>query len=100
MSDWVEKLDAFLKFTEYDILHDAGNVRANVGKAIAEKEYEKFRVIQDKEYKSDFDKVVEDIKEKQKLPSEPVEPKKPKTNFDKMLIGLIKTPPPRKGKKK
>ena len=53
----VEKLDAFLKFNEYDILKDAGKVKSSVAKSFAEKQYEKFRVIQDKEYKSDFDKI-------------------------------------------
>lgn len=56
MSDWVEKLDAFLKFNDYDILKDAGKVSRDVANSIANDEYEKFRVIQDKEYKSDFDK--------------------------------------------
>ena len=67
MSEWVDKLDAFLIFNEYDILKDAGKIRAQVAKKFAEKEYEKFRVIQDKNYKSDFDKMVEGVK-KGKLP--------------------------------
>jgi hypothetical protein len=69
MKDWVGKLDAFLTFNDYDILKDAGKMRAEVVKKFAEREYEKFRVIQDKEYKSDFDKMVEDVK-KGELPSE------------------------------
>ena len=69
MSEWVGKLDAFLIFNEYDILKDAGKIRAQVAKKFAEKEYEKFRVIQDKDYKSDFDKMVEGVK-KGKLPKE------------------------------
>lgn len=68
MSDWVDKLDAFLIFNDYDILKDAGKMKSQVAKKFAEKEYEKFRVIQDKEYKSDFDKMVEDVK-KGKLPN-------------------------------
>lgn len=66
MQNWVEKLDTFLDFNEYDLLKDAGKVRKEVAKSFAEKEYEKFRVIQDKEYKSDFDKVIEEIKSKKK----------------------------------
>lgn len=62
MQDWVGKLDAFLIFNEYNILKDAGKVKRVVAKKFAEKEYEKFRVIQDKEYKSDFDKVIESVK--------------------------------------
>jgi hypothetical protein len=57
MQDWVEKLDAFLKFNDYEILQDAGKVSAEVAKQLAEKEYDKFRVIQDRKFISDFDKV-------------------------------------------
>ena len=61
MADWIEKLDAFLKFNEYDILQDAGRVRHSVAVALAVKEYEKFRVIQDRNFESDFDKNVKKI---------------------------------------
>ena len=44
MADWVKRLDAFLQFNEEDILHDKGKVTAAIAKAIAEKEFEKFRV--------------------------------------------------------
>jgi hypothetical protein len=71
MSDWVERLDSFLQFNEYDILKDAGKIRKSVADSFAENLYEKFRVIQDKEYKSDFDKVIEEIKAKGELPEEP-----------------------------
>ena len=70
MSDWVERLDSFLQFNEYDILKDAGKIRKSVADSFAEKQYEEFRVIQDREYKSDFDKVVENIKVKGELPEE------------------------------
>lgn len=66
MTDWVERLDAFLAFNEYGILKDAGKISAAIAKKTAETEYEKFRVIQDKEYKSDFDKVVEEAKKRKK----------------------------------
>ncbi len=61
MTDWIQKLDAFLKFNEYDILQDAGKVRHSVAVALAVKEYEKFRVIQDRNFESDFDKNVKKI---------------------------------------
>lgn len=64
MADWVEKTDAFLKFNEYEILNNAGKVSHKVAKELAEKEYEKFRVIQDKTFESDFDKEVKKLKEK------------------------------------
>jgi len=56
MTDWIEKLDAFLSFNEYDILQDAGKVSHAVAKALAEKEYEAFRVIQDRAFESDFER--------------------------------------------
>ena len=58
MKDWISKLDAFLKFNDYDILKDAGKVSAAVAKQLAEVEYKKFRVRQDEIYESDFDKMV------------------------------------------
>ena len=58
MTDWVKKLDAFLQFNEYDILKDAGRVSHDIAKELAEQEYEKFRVKQDKSFESDFDKEV------------------------------------------
>ena len=66
MQDWTTRLDAFLSFNEYDILHNAGTVKAKVAKALAEKEFEKFRVQQDKQYISDFDKEVKRITNKKK----------------------------------
>ena len=58
MKDWIEKLDAFLKFNDYDILTDAGRVSAEVAKALAIQEFEKFRVFQDQIFESDFDKEI------------------------------------------
>lgn len=62
MVDWVKKLDAFLDFNEYDVLRDAGTVSAAVAKALAEDEYEKFRVRQDREFESDFDREMKRIR--------------------------------------
>lgn len=61
MADWIQKLDAFLQFNEYEILQDAGKVRHDVAIRLAEKEYEKFRVVQDKNFESDFDKEIKKI---------------------------------------
>ena len=58
MADWVKRLDAFLQFNEEDILHDKGKVTAAIAKAFAEKEFEKFRILQDRTYQSDFDRLV------------------------------------------
>lgn len=61
MEDWSSKLDAFLQFNDAEILKDKGKVTAAVAKAFAESEFEKYRVIQDKLYQSDFDKLVEEF---------------------------------------
>jgi len=58
MQDWVERLDAFLKFNEEDVLHDKGKVTAAIAKAFAENEFEKFRVLQNETYQSDFDRLL------------------------------------------
>ena len=62
MNDWVEKLDAFLKFNEEDVLHHAGKVSQEVALALAIKEYEKYRIVQDKNYISDFDNEIKRLK--------------------------------------
>ena len=59
MKDWVEKLNAFLQFNEEDVLQDKGEVTHEIATAFAEGEYDKFRVIRDATYKSDFDKLME-----------------------------------------
>ncbi|WP_405323034.1 virulence RhuM family protein [Fibrobacter sp.] len=59
MKDWVQKLNAFLQFNEEDVLQDKGKVTHEIAKAFAENEFEKFRVIRDATYKSDFDKLME-----------------------------------------
>ena len=66
MTDWVKKLDGFLQFNDYEILKNPGQVKASIAKKLAENEYEKFRPIQDKKFKSDFDKLVDKVKKKSK----------------------------------
>jgi hypothetical protein len=63
MQDWASKLDAFLSFNEMNTLKDAGKISAEVPKALAEQEYDKYRVIQDQFHKSDFDKLLESSKQ-------------------------------------
>ncbi len=58
MADWVGRLDAFLQFNEYQLLKDGGNVSHEVAMALVEKEYDKFRVTQDKNFESDFDREI------------------------------------------
>ena len=62
MEDWKSRLDAFLDFNEYEILNNLGTVSREVVDATAHKEYDKFRVIQDKKYESDFDELTNNIK--------------------------------------
>ncbi|MFK5974223.1 MAG: virulence RhuM family protein [Flavobacteriaceae bacterium] len=73
MKDWSERLNAFLQFNEYEILDNLGKISSKVAKKVAHKEYEKFRIIQDKEYESDFDETISVIKETGKLPEAPHE---------------------------
>ncbi len=67
MKDWVEKLDAFLTFNERDILTNAGKVSHEIAEALALGEYEKYRVVQDRDYISDFDKEVKKLEKKVKI---------------------------------
>jgi len=58
MADWASKLDAFLQFNGEEILRDKGKVTAAIAKAFAESEFEQYRVIQDRLYQSDFDRLM------------------------------------------
>ncbi len=59
MADWVEKLNNFLRFNEYEILNHLGSISHEVAKTLAEKEFDVYRVIQDQEFISDFDRVAQ-----------------------------------------
>jgi hypothetical protein len=61
MKDWIDKLNAFLKFSEYEILTDAGTISHDVAVVLANKEYEVYRKKQDRNYVSDFDKEIKRI---------------------------------------
>ena len=58
MEDWAKRLDGFLEFNGNEILTDAGKISAEQAKLYAETEYEKYRLIQDRLYESDFDRFV------------------------------------------
>lgn len=78
MQDWEIRLNRFLEFTDRSVLQDAGKVSAEIAKTHAESEFEKYRIVQDRLFKSDFDKLVEESKLlEEKAPKEKV-PKKPK----------------------
>ena len=71
MKDWIDKLNAFLKFSENEILTNAGKVSHELAKSLALKEYDTFREVQDENYISDFDKMVKKYigkKTKKKIP--------------------------------
>ena len=58
MADWEQRLSGFLRLWDREILQDAGKVSAEIAKAHAESEFEKYRIVQDRLYESDFDRVV------------------------------------------
>ena len=66
MEDWAKRLDQFIELTERDILHDSGKISAEIARDHAESEFEKFRIIQDRLFESDFDRVVKKIEETKK----------------------------------
>jgi hypothetical protein len=61
MEDWAIRLDKFLEFDERDILKNAGKISAKIAKDHAESEFEKYRIIQDHLFESDFDKEIKAI---------------------------------------
>jgi hypothetical protein len=58
MQDWESRLNRFIEATDREILRDAGKVTAEIAKAHAESEFEKYRIVQDRLYVSDFDAAV------------------------------------------
>ncbi|MGC4130341.1 MAG: virulence RhuM family protein [Bergeyella sp.] len=61
MEDWAKRLNAFLQFNQKDILQNAGKVTQAIAKAFAESEFEKYRIVQDRFFESDFDKMIKQI---------------------------------------
>lgn len=66
MQDWETRLNSFIEMFEYGLLKDAGKVSAEIAKLHAETEFEKYRIIQDKLFLSDFDKYMLELEEKAK----------------------------------
>lgn len=64
MEDWAARLDAFLAFTERDILQDAGKISAEAARLHAQSEFEKYRIVQDRLFESDFDRVMQQLANK------------------------------------
>ena len=63
MQDWEKRLNSFIEMFDYGILQDAGKVSAEIAKLHAETEFEKYRVIQDRLFMSDFDKYMLELEE-------------------------------------
>ena len=66
MEDWAKRLDLFLMADDREVLQDTGKITAEIAKAKAETEFEKYRVIQDRLFMSDFDKYMLELEENAK----------------------------------
>jgi hypothetical protein len=67
MEDWAKRLDRFLEFDDRKLLEDGGKVTAEMAKEFAETEFEKYRVVQDQLFESDFDRMLKETKLPEKL---------------------------------
>lgn len=66
MQDWETRLNRFIEATDRQVLQDAGKVTAEIAKAHAESEFEKYRIVQDRLFESDFDRVLRQIGDERK----------------------------------
>ncbi len=66
MQDWETRLNRFIEATDRDILQDAGKVTAEIARAHAESEFEKYRIVQDRLFESDFDRLVKQVQAQEK----------------------------------
>lgn len=66
MEDWSKRLDLFLMADDREVLEDAGKITAEIAKAKAETEFEKYRIVQDKLFVSDYDKFLLELEESAK----------------------------------
>ncbi len=58
MEDWSKRLDLFLEYDDREVLLDAGKITAEIAKDKAETEFEKYRIVQDRLFESDFDRMI------------------------------------------
>jgi len=68
MQDWETRLNRFIAATDREILQDAGKVTAEIAQAHAESEFEKYRIVQDRLFESDFDRMIAELPEKGENP--------------------------------
>ena len=64
MEDWAKRLDLFLEFDDRDVLLDSGKISTAIAKDHAETEFEKYRIVQDRLFKNDFDKILQNLEHK------------------------------------
>ena len=62
MQDWEKRLSRFLVATDHEVWKDVGRVTAEIARAHAESEFEKYRIVQDRLFESDFDRIVAETK--------------------------------------
>ena len=62
MQEWKDKLEVFLKINEYNIFKDNGKIKREIADKLALDEYKKYRIVQDKNYISDFDELITEAK--------------------------------------
>jgi len=67
MQNWETRLNHFIEATDREILQDAGKVTMEIARAHAESEFEKNRIVQDRLFESDFDKILEQIESGKKI---------------------------------
>ncbi len=70
MQDWETRLNRFIEATDREVLQDAGKVTAEIAKAHAESEFEKYRIVQDRLFESDFDRIIKQIESEHKSDKE------------------------------
>lgn len=78
MQDWETRLNRFIEVTDREVLQDAGKVTAEIAKAHAESEFEKYRIVQDRLFESDFDRVIKQIENQHPSTPAPRKPRKPR----------------------
>ena len=102
MKDWAVKLNAFLQFNERDILDHPGKVSQEVAKAFAESEFEKYRMVQDRLFQSDFDRhILERVATvKKSLTAQREDARRVDTDFEQAANKLPKLPKKTKPKRR
>jgi hypothetical protein len=61
MQDWEVRLNRFIEATDREVLQDAGKITAEIARAHAESEFEKYRIVQDRRFESDFDRAIKQL---------------------------------------